>query len=200
MEVEAMNDELAKFTVETKNESDTSKKNSKKDIIKRIFEVCEKNNFKISDTEQQLSRKTRKKLLEILGGYIEQSVENKIKSGHNNIPPDCQGSPYASQLPVLKLCHGFLASLVEKGFNSGCSYLEYEYELKEYAKACNESMMIDDCLLEIAEEYGPELFSFIGNPYSRLLFIHATSVMSCLHKIDKTVMKSPRFKIDEIKI
>ena len=195
-----MNDELANFDLEPKTIPSETKKNSKRDIIKRIFEICEKYNFKITETEQQLNRKTRKKLLEILAEYIERSVTNKIKSGQNKLPPDCQGSSYAHQLPVLKLAHGFLASLVEKGFNSGCSYLSYEYELRNYAKTCNESAMIDDCLLEIAEEYGDELFGVIGNPYCRLLFIHATSIMSCLNKIDKDAMVSPRFKVDGIKI
>ena len=199
MEVEAMNDELANFTEEPPVETET-KKNSKKDIIKRIFQVAEKFNLEINETETQLNRKTRKKLLEILAQYIEQSVTNKIKSRQNKLPPDCQGGNHASQLPVLKLCHGFFANLVEKGFNAGCSYFEYDYELKAYAKQCNESQMIDDCLLEIAEQYGDELFSYIGNPYARLAFIHCSSMMSCIHKIDKTAMKSPRFKGCEIKI
>ena len=197
--IETMNDELVTKAVDLEAPKVEPKleikKNSKKDIINRIFDVCEKFNIEISETEQQLTRKTRKNLLEILAGYVERSVENKIKSEQNGIPPECQNSDFVAQLPMLKLAHGFLCSLVEKGFNSGASYLEYSYELRNYAKTCNDSHLIDQCLIDIANDFGPELIEMISNAYYRLLFIHATSIMSCVKYIDKDIMTSPRFNM-----
>ena len=174
--------------------------NSKKDIIRRIFELCEKNNFPIKETETQLLRKTRKVLLETLAGYVEKTMENKIKSDSNGIPPDCQGSDYAAQLPMLRLAHGFFASLVEKGFNAGCSWMDYSYELKNYVQTCNNSMMVDQCLIDIANEYGDDLLYYMSNPYLRLAFVHATSMMSCIHYIDKEKMNSPKVNFKEFNI
>ena len=202
--IETMNNELVvkadeiNKPEEVKQTTQEIKKNSKRDIINRIFEITNKYNFEITETEQQLQRKTRKNLLEILAVYVERSVENKIKSQQNNIPPDCQNTDFVNQLPFLKVCHGFFCSLVEKGFNSGASYLEYSYELKNYAKTCNGSHLIDQCLLDIAADFGPELIDLISNSYYRLLFIHATSIMSCMKYIDKDVMKSPRFNLDPV--
>ena len=63
----AMNDELLKEVSiedekmeEKEDKKEEIKKNSKRDIIRRIFEICEKNNFEIKETETQLLRKTRK--------------------------------------------------------------------------------------------------------------------------------------------
>ena len=202
----AMNDELLKEVTiedqktEEKEDKKEDKKNSKRYIIRRIFEICEKNNFEIKETETQLLRKTRKVLLQTLAGYVEQSMENKIKSGENGIPSDCQGSDYANNLPMLKLAHGFICSLIEKGFNSTASYLEYSYEIKNYARACNESIIIDQALIDIANEYGDDLFRYFANPYLRLLFVHATSMISCCKFIDKQKMHSPKVNFQELNI
>ena len=193
-----MNDELVQQAGEMeeklevkKEEKETVRKNSKKDIIQRIFQICEKNNFSIEETETQLLRKTRKALLAMLAGFVEQSMENKIKSETNGIPSDCQEADYAKQLPMLRMAHGFLASLIEKGFNAGCSWMDYSYELRNYAATCNNSLIIDQCLIDIANEYGDDLFRYMANPYLKLLFVHATSMMSCIHYVDKEVIQSP---------
>ena len=191
-----MNDELVREAGEMdekleEKKDETIRKNSKKDIIKRIFELCEKNNFPVTETEVQLLRKTRKYLLGMLAGFVEQSMENKIKSETNGIPSDCQEADYAKQLPMLRMAHGFLASLVEKGFNAGCSWMDYSYELRNYASTCNNSIIIDQCLIDIANEYGDDLFRYMSNPYLKLLFVHATSMMSCVKHIDKEIIKSP---------
>ena len=202
--IETMNDELVDKAgeinkpEEVKQPKQEIKKNSKKDIINRIFEITKQYNFEISETEQQLQRKTRKNLLEILAGYVERSVESKIKSQQNNLPSECQDADFVNQLPFLKMAHGFFCSLVEKGFNAGASYLDYSYELQNYAKTCNESHLIDQCLLDIARDFGPELIDMISNSYYRLLFIHATRMVSCVRYIDKDVMKSPRFNMQDI--
>ena len=201
--IQQMNDELVKEANENEKleeKEEPVRKNSKKDIIRRIFELCEKNNFPIKETETQLLRKTRKVLLETLAGYVEKTMENKIKSDSNGIPPDCQGSDYAAQLPMLRLAHGFLASLVEKGFNAGCSWMDYSYELKNYVQTCNNSMMVDQCLIDIANEYGDDLLYYMSNPYLRLAFVHATSMMSCIHYIDKEKMNSPKVNFKEFNI
>ena len=72
-----MNDELVQQAGEMeekledkKEEKETVRKNSKKDIIQRIFQICEKNNFSITETETQLLRKTRKALLAMLAGFV----------------------------------------------------------------------------------------------------------------------------------
>ena len=206
--IEVMNDELVQ-QVENENEEkeekkdkkeETVRKNSKKDIVSRIFQVCETNNFQINETENQLLRKTRKQLLEILAGYVEKSMENKIKSEENGIPSDCQESNYASHLPMLKLAHGFMCNIIQKGFNAGASYLDYSYELKNYASVCNNSLIVDQCLIDIANEYGDDLFMYFSNPYYRLLFVHVTSMMSCIHYIDKEQMKSPKVKFEKLNI
>ena len=192
-----MNDELVQQAGEMDEKIDekkeeTVRKNSKKDIIQRIFQLCEKNNFPIDETEVQLLRKTRKYLLGMLAGFVEQSMEYKIKSETNGIPSDCQGSDYATQLPMLRMAHGFIASLVEKGFNAGCSWMDYSYELRNYVTTCNNSIIIDQVLIDIANEYGDDLFAYMANPYLRLAFVHATSMMSCIHQIDKQKMVSPK--------
>jgi len=193
----AANNELLQTTEEdTNSHPEAIKKNSKKDIINRIFEVTQKYNFEIVETEAQLLRKTRKNLLEILAGYVERSVANKIKSTQNGIDPECQESRNFSHLPILKLAHGFACSLLEKGVNCGMDYMSYKYELENYAKTCNSSSLIDDCLLDIASELGDEFFDYIGNPYCRLLFVHCTSIMSCIKKVDKNAMTSPRININ----
>jgi len=195
--IEEANDELVDTVEKTPDsKSGEVKKNSKKDIVNRIFQVTQKYNFEICETEQQLLRKTRKQLLQILAGFVERSVENTIKSSQNGINPECQESKTFMHLPVLKLAHGFACSLLEKGVNSGMSYLDYQYEISNYAKTCNSSTLIDDCLLDIASELGDEFFDVIGNPYCRLLFIHCTSIMSCIQKIDKQCMRSPRININ----
>jgi len=200
--IEIMNDELAEEAKEqievTKPVPKETKKNSKRDIVKRIFEICEKYNFELTETEQQLNRKTRKKLLEMLASFVEQSIELKVKSGQNGVPPDCQSSSYVAQLPILRLCHGFFASLVEKGVNGGMSYFEYSYELRNYAKTCQDSLMIDQCLLDIAEDMGDDILGYISNPYCRLAFVHMTSIMSCVSYVDRNRMKSPRFNVNNI--
>ena len=201
--IELMNDELvAQVSLEEKTEEipikTEVKKNSKKHIIERIFQLCKEFNFEIQETEQQLFRKTRKNLLAILASYVERSMESKIKSETNGIPPDCQGSQYQKNLPMLRLAHGFLASLVEKGFNIGCNYMDYSYELHHYASTCNQSLMIDDCLLAIADDMGPDLLNYISSPYYRLMFVHCTSIMSCVRRIDREEMQSPRFSMDNI--
>ena len=205
--IEIMNDELVQQVENEMDEKEDKKenvkeirKNSKKDIVARIFQVCEMNNFKINETETQLLRKTRKALLEILAGYIEKSMENKIKSEENGIPRDCQESNYASQLPMLRLAHGFMCNLLQKGFNAGAGYLDYSYELKDYSRICNQSLIVDQCLIDIANEYGDDLFMYFANPYYRLLFVHITSMMSCIHYIDKEQMKSPRVKFDKLNV
>ena len=192
-----MNDELVQQAGEMDEKMDekkeeTVRRNSKKDIIQRIFELCEKNNFPVTETETQLLRKTRKALLGMLAGFVEQSMENKIKSETNGMPSDCQEADYAKQLPMLRMAHGFLASLVEKGFNAGCSWMDYSYELRNYAATCNGSMIIDQCLIDIANEYGDDLFKYMSNPYLKLIFVHGTSMMSCIHHIDKQIIKSPK--------
>ena len=195
--IQAANDELLQSIEEEPNSRpEVIKKNSKKDIINRIFEVTEKYNLEISETETQLQRKTRKKLLEILAGYVERSVSNKIKSSKNGIEPDCQESKNFARLPILKLVHGFACGLLEKGVNCGMDYMSYEYVLENYAKTVNSSTLIDDVLLDIASDLGDEFFDYIGNPYCRLLFIHCTSLMTCIKKLDKTAMTSPRINID----
>ena len=205
--IEVMNDELVQQVENELDEKEDKKenvkeirKNSKRDIVSRIFQVCEKNNFKINETENQLLRKTRKQLLEILAGYVEKSMENKIKSEENGIPSDCQESNYASQLPMLRMAHGFMCNVLQKGFNMGASYLDYSYELKNYASVCNSSMIVDQCLIDIANEYGDDLFMYFSNPYYRLLFVHVTSMMSCIHYIDKEEMKSPKVKFDKLNV
>ena len=169
----------------------TPKKNSKRDIISRMFEVSEKYNLPLEETEQTLMRKSRKRLLELLADLIEKSVEAKVKSQKTEIPPEC----HASQLPMLRIAHTFFANLIEKGFNCGTTYLEYDYKLEGYAEACNRNPLIDDTLLQIAEEMGPELTSLISNPWIRLSFIHVSSVMTCLHYVDRTQMLSPRINV-----
>ena len=203
--IEEMNDELvAQVANESVEQEKTPKKeikkNSKRHIVEKIFLICEEYNFSIEETESQLLRKTRKKLLELLASYVERSMESKIKSEANGIPVDCQESRFQKNLPMLRLAHGFFASLVEKGFNCGCSYMEYQYELKNYAKTCNDSMLVDDVLISIADDLGDDLISYMSSPYLRLLFIHCTSMMSCITKIDKEEMKSPRFTIDKLNV
>ena len=203
--IEQMNDELVQeveleLIPEEKTSKKEIKKNSKRDIVDKIFAICEKYNFRIEETETQLLRKTRKKLLEMLASYVEKSMESKIKSETNGLPIDCQESKFQKQLPVLRLAHGFFASLVEKGFNVGCSYMEYAYELRNYASTCNNSLLVDDILLSIADDFGDDIMNYMSSPYYRLIFIHCTSIMSCLKKIDKEEMISPRFTMDKLNV
>jgi len=203
--IEQMNDELVQeveleLIPEEKTSKKEIKKNSKRDIVDKIFAICEKYNFRIEETETQLLRKTRKKLLEMLASYVEKSMESKIKSETNGLPIDCQESKFQKQLPVLRLAHGFFASLVEKGFNVGCSYMEYAYELRNYASTCNNSLLVDDILLSIADDFGDDIMNYMSSPYYRLIFIHCTSIMSCLRKIDKEEMISPRFTMDKLNV
>jgi len=203
--IEQMNDELVQeveleLIPEQKTSKKEIKKNSKRDIVDKIFAICEKYNFRIEETETQLLRKTRKKLLEMLASYVEKSMESKIKSETNGLPIDCQESKFQKQLPVLRLAHGFFASLVEKGFNVGCSYMEYAYELRNYASTCNNSLLVDDILLSIADDFGDDIMNYMSSPYYRLIFIHCTSIMSCLKKIDKEEMISPRFTMDKLNV
>ena len=203
--IEQMNDELVQeveleLIPEQKTSKKEIKKNSKRDIVDKIFAICEKYNFRIEETETQLLRKTRKKLLEMLASYVEKSMESKIKSETNGLPIDCQESKFQKQLPVLRLAHGFFASLVEKGFNVGCSYMEYAYELRNYASTCNNSLLVDDILLSIADDFGDDIMNYMSSPYYRLIFVHCTSIMSCLRKIDKEEMISPRFTMDKLNV
>ena len=203
--LEQMNDDLVQeveleLIPEEKTAKKEIKKNSKRDIVDKIFAICEKYNFSIEETETQLLRKTRKKLLEMLASYVEKSMESKIKSETNGLPIDCQESKFQKQLPVLRLAHGFFASLVEKGFNVGCSYMEYAYELRNYASTCNNSLLVDDILLSIADDFGDDIMNYMSSPYYRLIFIHCTSIMSCLRKIDKEEMISPRFTMDKLNV
>ncbi|MBB74317.1 MAG: hypothetical protein CMJ75_07375 [Planctomycetaceae bacterium] len=199
--IQELNDELVEVSepevMEKKPEKEV-RKNSKRDIINRIFEITQEYNFEITETETQLLRKTRKNLLEILAGYVEKSMDAKAKAENNGIPADCQESPYATQLPMLKLIHGFFASCVEKGVNYSMSLLDWQYELKNYATVCGNSLLMDDVLIAIANDVGPDLFEYLSSPYYKLAFIHVTSIMSCIRKIDKEQMNSPRFKINEI--
>ena len=201
--IQGMNDELIEASeneiVVEKKEKEI-KKNSKRDIINRIFEITEKYNLEITETQPQLLRKTRKDLLAQLANYVEQSMDAKAKAEQNGIPAYSQNSSYVTQLPMLKLMHGFLASCIEKGVNYGMTLVDWNYELKNYATTCGNSLLMDDVLMEIANDIGPDLMEYLSSPYYKLAFIHATSIMSCIRKIDKDKMNSPRFNIDHINL
>jgi hypothetical protein len=201
--LEVMNDELieaAEPDIVIDKKDKEIKKNSKRDIINRIFEITEKFNLEISETQAQLLRKTRKELLAILANYIEKSMDAKAKEGQNGIPADSQNSSYVTQLPMLKLMHGFLCSCVEKGVNYSMTLMDWNYELRNYASTCGSSHLMDDVLVEIANDIGPDLMEYLSSPYYKLVFIHATSIMSCIRKVDKQQMESPRFNIDQINL
>jgi len=200
-DIEKLNDELLKPLEPIKENKKPIKKNSKKDIINRIFDLVTKNNFVFEITEDALMKKSRKKLLEILADFVEKSIEARMKSDRNNVPPECQeNNRYISQLPVLRMAHNFFSSLVEKGFNASASYMDYEYELRKYAETVAKNPLLDDTLLQISEEFSEEIIGLMSSPWIKLTFIHGSGIIGCCHWIDKQQMKSPRTKFDTIKL
>jgi len=176
---------------ETK-EIPSAERNTKKDIIDKIYRLTEEYNIECKNTEKQFLRWSRKRLLKYLAETIEETCRLKIKGEELNISPECVD--FAAQLPMLKMAHSMLCHFIEKSTNYAFTSLKYDYELRNYAKRVSENPLLDPILLEIGSEIGPELLSYLSNPYLKLLFVHGTCMFGCVIN-KKETMVSPRLNM-----
>ena len=192
--MESLNEELIEINETSDEKIETQKttsneKNTKKDIVDKIFRLTEEYNIECCHTEKQFLRWSRKRLLKFLADTIEETCRLKIQGEILNLPPETVD--FAANLPMITLVHGFFSSLLEKGFNASANYLEYSYELRDYTKTINKNPLLPPILLEISTDLGPELLTYLSNPYLKLLFVHCTCMFSCCVNTKET-MVSPR--------
>jgi len=196
--MEDLNEELIEINEtsdekhESKQKETSAERNTKKDIVDKIFRLTEEYNIECQNTEKQFLRWSRKRLLKYLADTIEETCRLKIQGENLNLSPETVD--YASQLPMIKMAHSMLCHFLEKSTNYALTSLQYDYELRNYAKKINENILLDPILLEISSDIGPELLDYLSNPYLKLLFVHASCMFSTIVN-KKEVMVSPRLNL-----
>ena len=175
-EFEKCKEELLDSLNPTENTAEkTTKRGSKNDLIEKIHKVCDENDIICEYSTTQLKRSTKTKLAEILAELIEKAMEQKIRE-QIKVKSIEGATPEQNQqlvaLGTLRLLHDSLARATEVGVDRFTNY-----ELSGFTQSMKEptiSEQIDDCLMEIAEEY-TDVVEMISSPYTKLALIWSTS-------------------------
>ena len=194
MDLENENTELLNSLQECQEESATAeqttgavKKGSKADLINEIFDLCKRANIPCEQTESQMKRMNKKKLLELLASYCEKVVEKKVmekcKIQENMDHLQEKQKTKLMNVGILRMAHDSLCLAAE---NMAGRFTPYTIEgMTRHMKEQKEmSDQIDQCLAEIAEEYA--IMDYIESPTSRLALIWVTAGVSHLRRKDIT--------------
>ena len=185
-----LNDDLLEAAAPAK-EPPEPKRNSKQKMIDKILEISEKENIPLEHSNTKLKRMNKSQLGNLLAELIEKGMEKKM-ARTLGISEDADRKTIG--LAALRMVHDICASGVEKGGNAFLEPKGYEIEgFVDSLKDPQVSTVIDQCLVEIAEE-NQELLEYIESPYTRLMICWGGALtFSCKKKqITNAPVMEPR--------
>ena len=185
MEQEQLVNELVQAQVPVPESPKIPKRNSKDEIIDKILSLSERIGEPVEESNSQLKRMSKNKLMEKLGQIIEKQVEFEATKVLG-INKDQAQSPYLVNMAALKMVHDIscntVESLVERTSNT------HGMTLKGFAMRMKESQEnVDAILHELCQMY-PNVLEKISSPWIRLSLLWGSNVVVSLKK--KPVIKN----------
>ena len=168
---EALKQELLSAHMPT-TDRDQPRKGTKLYIISQIEHLCGTAGIPITETNRELTRKSKAELKGTLAHYMEKASLRRLRAQETITSPivDDNASPNrAANVFILRMLHDTVLGGLEKVYESyGKPYLGYTISgLGAKLKDEPLTSQVDEILVQIAEE-SPELLNYFESPYAKL--------------------------------
>ena len=188
MNFDKENAELLVVDDEEKRPSNKEKRNTKKDIISRIKQICDEHDIYLSESDTTLSRSSKIQLQKLLAEKTEALIQKKIgdKLKINNLE-DNENVREMMGLATLHLGLSTLNRIIDKGANTVLPMAGYK--LEGFQQAFDDPRTdreVREILLCILRE-NPEMMTHISNPYIRLGIVYFGAISLSLKKNVQTI-------------
>ena len=175
-----LNNDLLKSEDEADVESKRAKRNSKDDLIQKIYRVVDQYELEFEHSATKLKRMSKKELTQVLGEVVEQGVKHDMAK---SVGVDPRANGKVITLGALRMLHNCCAH----GFEAICNNVAgpyLGYEVQGFARSMTDPAVqqsIDECLTEIAAE-NPEVLEYFDSPYARLALVWSGCLLTCVKK------------------
>ena len=179
-QAQRLNNDLLKSDDEESIGGKKAKRNSKDDLIHKIYRVVDQYELEFGYSATKLKRMSKKELTQVLGEVVEQGVKYDMAK---SVGVDPRANGKVVTLGALRMLHNCCAH----GFEAICNKVAgpyMGYEIDGFARSMNDPTVqqsIDECLTEIAAE-NPEVLQYFDSPYSRLALVWSGCLLTCVKK------------------
>ena len=184
LEPETQDDEKSEPT----KASNREKRNTKKDIISKIKQICDEHKIQLSESDTTLSRSSKIQLQKLLAQKTEALIQKKIgdKMKINSLEEN-EGMREMMGLATLHLGLSTLNKMIDKGANTILPKMGYRLQgFREAFEDPQTDREVREILLCILRE-NPDMLQHISNPYIRLGLVYFGAVTMSLKKYQPNI-------------
>jgi hypothetical protein len=160
------------------------RRNTKKDIITRIKQVCTEHHLPLEESDTTLQRSSKKQLNQLLAKKTEELVEKKMKD-QVKASTTVENEGVKEMMAVATLCYGLntLNRVLDRTANVVLPKVGYELDgfMEKFTDPATQAE-VKQILTMLVREH-PEMLEHIASPYLRLGLVYIGCVSMSLRKI-----------------
>jgi hypothetical protein len=160
------------------------RRNTKKDIITRIKQVCTEHHLPLEESDTTLQRSSKKQLNQLLAKKTEELVEKKMKD-QVKASTTVENEGVKEMMAVATLCYGLntLNRVLDRTANVVLPKVGYELEgfMDKFTDPATQAEVKQILTLLVREH--PEMLEHIASPYLRLGLVYIGCISMSLRKI-----------------
>ena len=164
------------------------RRNTKKDIIQRIKDLCKQHGIPLEESDTTLARSSKRQLNQLLAQKTEALVERKMKD-QVKASTTIENESVKEMMAVATLCYGLntLNRVLDRTANVVLPRVGYELDgfMQKFEDPRTQAEVKQILTLLVREH--PEMLEHIASPYLRLALVYIGCVSMSLRKIPPTI-------------